>query len=221
MRVNIKMNTIHYDFSSEALSALREDVKAATSERRYLHVKAVEETIDRLGTLYLPDERKMLRAAALLHDLTKEFSNEKHEKILTSHGIIVTDEKRMSPKLYHAETATLLIPALYPQFAHPTLLSAIRYHTTGRKDATVFDLLLYLADYIDDSRTFPDCVFLRDYFWNKNPESMSPEERMQHLFDTIVRSVDLTVAALSKERAPISIESILMRNRFLSELHKI
>ena len=209
-----------YDFTNDALNKLRAEIQAVSSERRYLHVIAVEEMINRLGALYLPEERPMLRAAALLHDLTKEISNEKHEKILSSHGIIVTDEMRGSPKLYHAVTATLLIPERYPQFAHPTLLSAVRYHTTGRPEATVFDLLLYLADYIDESRTFPDCVLLRNYFWNKHPEALTKEERMRHLFDTIVRSVDLTVAALSEERVPISIDSIQMRNYFLLLLNK-
>lgn len=213
------MNT--YDFSNDALDSLRAEIKAVTSERRYLHIAAVEEMIDRLGALYLPEERPMLRAAALLHDLTKEISNEKHEKILSSHGIIVTDEMRISPKLYHAVTATLLIPERFPQFAHPTLLSAVRYHTTGHSGATVFDLLLYLADYIDESRTFPDCVFLRDYFWEKAPEALTKEEQIRHLFDTVVRSVDLTVAALSEERVPISIDSIQMRNHFLLLLNKI
>lgn len=212
------MNT--YDFSNDALDSLRAEIKAVTSERRYLHIAAVEKMIDRLGALYLPEERPMLRAAALLHDLTKEISNEKHEKILSSHGIIVTDTMRISPKLYHAVTATLLIPERFPQFAHPTLLSAVRYHTTGRPGATVFDLLLYLADYIDESRTFTDCVFLRDYFWGKHPDTLTKEERMRHLFDTVVRSVDLTVAALSEERSPISIDSIEMRNYFLLLLNK-
>ncbi len=209
------MNTTNIDFSSNALDALRSEIRASLSERRFAHVAAVEAMIDRLGALYLPDKRPMLRAAALLHDLTKEFSNERHEEIFASHGIIVTDEKRLSPKLYHAETAALLIPERYPHFADPALLSAVRYHTTGREEMTLFDLLLYLADYIDENRTFPDCVFLRDYFWGKDPASMPKEERLRHLYDTVVLSVDLSVAALASDRAMVSVESVLMRNRLL------
>jgi len=209
------MNTKNYDFSENALAALRESVKNDLSEYRYAHIAAVERMIERLGALYLSDEIPMLRAAALLHDLTKEFSKEKHEKILSSHGIIVTDEMRLSPKLYHAVTASLLIPELYPHFSHPTLLSAVRYHTTGYTDATTFDLLLYLADYIDDSRTFDDCVLLREYFWGKHPEKMDVPERRRHLWDTVIRSVDLTATALIKEGVPISADSIHMRNRLI------
>ncbi|MBR2906911.1 MAG: HD domain-containing protein [Clostridia bacterium] len=209
------MNTKNYDFSENALATLRESVKSDLSEYRYAHIAAVERMIERLGALYLSDEIPMLRAAALLHDLTKEFSKEKHEKILSSHGIIVTDEMRLSPKLYHAVTASLLIPELYPQFSHPTLLSAVRYHTTGYTDATTFDLLLYLADYIDDSRTFDDCVLLREYFWGKHPERMDATGRRRHLWDTVIRSVDLTAASLIEEGSPISADSIHMRNRLI------
>lgn len=209
------MNTKNYDFSENALAALRESVKSDLSEYRYAHIAAVERMIERLGALYLSDDIPMLRAAALLHDLTKEFSKEKHEKILSSHGIIVTDEMRLSPKLYHAVTASLLIPELYPHFSHPTLLSAVRYHTTGYTDATTFDLLLYLADYIDDSRTFDDCVLLREYFWGKHPERMDVPERRRHLWDTVIRSVDLTAASLIEEGSPISADSIHMRNRLI------
>ena len=207
------MKPANYDFSTVSLDALRESIRSGLSEYRYTHVAQVEAMIVRLGALYLPDDIPMLRAAALLHDLTKEFSKEKHEKILSSHGIIVTDDMRLSPKLYHAVTAALLIPELYPHLAHPTLISAVRYHTTGHADATVFDLLLYLADYIDESRTFDDCVFLRDHFWKKAPEKMDAPQRLHHLFDTVIRSVELTVTSLERENAPISADSILMKDR--------
>lgn len=211
----MKTNMINYDFSKNALDALREEIKNGLSEYRFRHIEEVERMIARLGVLYLPTELPMLRAAALLHDVTKEFSNEKHEEILCSHGIIVTDADRLSPKLYHAVTAALLIPGKFACFAHPTLLSAVRYHTTGRADTTVFELLLYLADYIDESRTFDDCVALRRFFWSKEPEKMTEAERRAHLYDTVIRSVDLTVAALIKEGAPISPDSIYMRNRLI------
>lgn len=212
----------NYDFSESALDALRAQIEGGLSEYRFCHIAAVEAMIARLGALYLPHEIPMLRAAALLHDLTKEFSNKKHEEILSSHGIIVTDEDRISPKLYHAVTASLLIPEEFPTFAAPALVSAVRYHTTGRADITVFELLLYLADYIDESRTFDDCIYLRDYFWGKHPEKMTDAERLDHLYDTVIRSVDLTVASLTKEAAPISADSIHMRNRLilLRKLHR-
>lgn len=214
------MKTVTYDFSDSALDALRESVKSGLSEYRFAHIAAVEQMIVRLGALYLPNDLPMLRAAALLHDLTKEFSKEKHEKILSSHGIIVTDDMRLSPKLYHAVTAALLIPELYPHLASPTLVNAVRYHTTGCANVTTFDLLLYLADYIDDSRTFADCVYLREYFWDKHPEKMDAPTRYRHLLKTVIRSVDLTVASLLREGALVSNDSNEMKEHLLHILNE-
>lgn len=213
-------NTIQFDFSEASLDTLREEIREGLSEYRFRHIAEVERMIVRLGELYLPNDLPMLRAAALLHDLTKEFSNEKHEKILASHGILLTDADRLSPKLYHAVTASLLIPEEQPRFAHPSVVSAVRYHTEGHADMTLFSLLLYLADYIDESRTFPDCVALREYFWGSSPERMSDEERLAHLYATVIRSVDLTVTSLIGESVPISPRSIEMRNALIARLRQ-
>ena len=48
----------------------------------------------------------------------------------------------------------------------PELVSAVRYHTTGRADMTIAEKIIYLADFIDMSRKFEDCVVLRDYFFD-------------------------------------------------------
>ena len=55
-----------------ALDALRERVKGTMSEKRFAHTAAVERMVVRLGELYCPELIPELRAAALLHDITKE-----------------------------------------------------------------------------------------------------------------------------------------------------
>lgn len=207
-----------FDFSEISLHTLRESVKGGLSEYRFRHIAEVENMIVRLGRLYLPTELPRLRASALLHDFTKELSAQEHERILASHGILLTDADRLSPKLYHAVTAALTIPEVYPALADETVIRAVRYHTTGRADMTLFEMLLYLADYIDESRTFHDCVALRSYFWDACPEAMGETERLLHLYRTLIRSVDYTVESLLKEGAPISIDSIHMRNALIARL---
>ena len=44
------------------------------------------------------------------------------------------------------------------------LINAVRYHTTGRADMSICEKIIFLADYIDMSRKFDDCVKLRNYF---------------------------------------------------------
>jgi radical SAM protein with 4Fe4S-binding SPASM domain len=82
---------------------------------------------------------------------------------------------------------------------------------------TLTEKLLYLADYIDDSRSFENCVILRRYFWGAEPEGMSMEARMTLLCETLLLSFDMTVRDLLAEGAPVSVETMEARNALLLE----
>ena len=206
-----------YDFSDATLNALRESIRKDLSDYRFRHIAEVENMIVRLGELYLPDEIPMLRAAALLHDFTKELPREEHERILREHGILST-EACLSPSLYHAVTAALLIPERFPTLASETLVSAVRYHTTGRHGITTAEMLLYLADFIDESRTYDDCIRVRQAFWDADPASMNEADRLTHLYKILIETVDKTVLSLLRRASPISPDSIRMRNDLIARL---
>ena len=202
------------------LDSLRDRLRGEMSEKRYRHTVAVEEMAIRLGELYLPKDIPQLRAAALLHDITKEFSLENQLQILQRFGIITYYSDKISPKTLHARTAALLIPEKYPAFADPRVIEAVRWHTTGRAGMSVSEKLIYLADYIDMSRTFPDCVALREMFWGADPAGMSGEEREAHLRAVLLSSFDRTVAALLEEGSLISPETMLARNELVEETRR-
>ena len=63
----------------------------------------------------------------------------------------------------------------------------------------LFDALIYLADYIEENRTFEDCVRLREYFLSAKPEEMDDAARLVHLYKTMVKSVNMTVRCLAEE----------------------
>jgi nicotinate-nucleotide adenylyltransferase len=171
----------------------------------------------RLGRLYAPDKLDILGAAALLHDITKEYSSDKQLQICREFGIIISKQDILTPKTFHAKTAAALIPSLYPAFADDEVLSAVRWHTTGRADMTLTEKLVYLADYIDESRTFDDCVTLRRMFWEAEPEKMGETERRKHLDRVLIRSYDMTLAGLIAEGAPISDDTFRARNALIVE----
>ena len=202
-------------FDETALDRLRESVREGMSEKRFRHTAAVEKMAARLGELYAPDKIDILRAAALLHDITKEYSSEKQLQICREFGIIISKQDILTPKTFHAKTAAALIPTRYPEFADPEVISAVRWHTTGRADMSLLEKIVYLADYIDESRTFPDCVALRDLFWDAAPESMSSEEREAHLDRVLIRSFDMTLAGLIEDGAPVSDDTFSARNSLI------
>ena len=211
------MNTI----TEQMLDELRERVMQGMSPKRFRHTVAVEEMVTRLCALYCPDLTLRMRAAALLHDITKELDGAEQERLCQAYGLPVTPADRISPKTFHARTAAAMIPVSYPAFDDPVIVSAVRWHTTGHAGMTLCEKLLYLADYIDDSRTFQNCVILRRYFFGANPQKMTEEERLTLLRETMLLSYDMTVRDLLDERKPIAEDTLQARNELLSELAKV
>ena len=203
--------------TEKMLDTLRENVKGSMSQKRFVHTAAVEEMVARLCALYCPEHTLQLRAAALLHDLTKELTPEAQEELCAAYDIPTDDLQRLSPKTYHAKTAAARIVRDFPQFADTIIVDAVRWHTTGHAGMTLTEKLLYLADYIDDSRTFSSCVLLRRYFFGAEPEQMTKEERERHLRATLLLSYEHTLKDLLAEGAPIDEDTIRARNELLVE----
>lgn len=207
-------------FFEEKLNALRTSVSAQMSDYRFTHTAEVEKMAVRIGELYSPDKLDILRAAALLHDITKEYTTDGHAALIERGGESLSALERLSYKTLHARSAVELIKERYPEFADDEVLSAVRYHTTGRADMTLCEMIIYLADYIDESRRFEDCVKLRNYFWGAHPETMSESEREEHLLRTLLLSLDVTLRALTDEGSPISIDSVSARNSIILKLKR-
>lgn len=116
-------------------------------------------------------DREKLAFAALLHDITKSFSPEEHKQFAESRHICLPAANTDSPKTLHAVTGAYMAEELFPDDADETVFSAIRWHTTGKAGMTLTEKLMYLADFIEPTRTFPDCVRLRGYFYSRIGEN--------------------------------------------------
>ena len=199
------------------LDGLRASVAESMSPKRLRHALAVESMTERLCALFCPELTMPMRAAALLHDCTKELDLAGQEALCRELGLTVTDADRLAPKTLHAKTAAALIPVRYASFDDPLIVNAVRWHTTGHGEMTLTERILYLADYIDDSRSFESCIILRRYFWGAEPERMEMGERLALLCDTLILSFDMTVRDLLTERRQISSETVEARNALLAE----
>lgn len=185
------------------LVALQSAVQARLSPYRFAHTVGVVRMAACLGELFCPSEAHMLRAAALLHDITKELTPEAQLTLLEEAGVLLRADELASPKIYHGITAPLVIARDFPLFATDLLLSAVRWHTTGRAGMSLTEALLYLADYIEEGRTFPDCVELRRRFFDARPHKMDREARLSHLALVLRESLEMTVADLTDAGAPV------------------
>ena len=186
------------------IEMLRASVASVLSEKRMKHVLAVEDMAFRIGLLFYPNDCEMLnllRAAALLHDVTKELTDEEQLAILSEHSVRPLPEDLASMPTIHALTGALIIPERFPEFADERLIDAVRYHTTGREGMSLIEKIIFLADYIDETRTYPSCVALREEFFGSDIANMSEEEKARHLDRAALRSIDNTLSYLeSKQR---------------------
>ena len=207
------------EINEAMLSSLRGSVAARMSEKRFAHTLGVEEMAARIAEIYCPEKSNLLRAAALLHDITKELTPDGHKRICAENGIRMSEEMEQAPSTQHAFTASLLIPEHYPSFADEEIISSVRYHTTGRADMSLSDKIIYLSDYIDLTRTYPDCVELRNMFWEVDFSKMTEAERFVHLDKVMLRSFDMTIADLKARNRQISRETAKARESLLIKIN--
>lgn len=126
---------------------------------RFRHSLGVAKEAVLLATLYGADPEKA-RLAGLLHDLAKNRSEQESLLWAEEFGISFDPVTQRSHTLWHAPLA-----AAYAEkklgVSDPDLLSAIRYHTTGRAGMSQLEKVVYLADYTSEDRSYPDAEYLR------------------------------------------------------------
>ncbi len=199
---------------NERIITLREAVKPYLTDKRYAHTLAVEREAAALARIYLPEKEEKLRIAALLHDITKKESTEKQLQMCAEFGIEVSEDDVLAPKTFHAKTAAALAARDFEAYTDEEICLGIRYHTTGHADMTVFEAIVYLADYIEETRTFGDCVTLRQYFYSRIAKE-GAEKRNVILRDTMILSFDMTIRNLMEEGGLIDHDTIAARNRYI------
>ncbi len=204
-------------FTEQMLDTLREKIESLMSPKRLRHTVEVEKMAAYLGTLYAPDKVLTLRAAALLHDITKERTQDWHIMTCAKHNIELGRDALLAPKTLHAVTAAALIPEEFSEFATEEVIGCVRWHTTGKEGMTLLEKLIYLADYIDMSRTFEDCVRLRELFMSACPETLDTVQRLYHLDDTLIMSFDMTVRGLLEDGRLISGDTVSARNELVRD----
>lgn len=129
----------------------REHILARLSGYRLKHTLGCEKAARKLAKKYGADPEKCA-FAAILHDITKQFSREEQLNLCTQYGIIPNSVEQVEWKMLHGKTAAAIARAEYG--APEDVCDAIACHTTGRADMTLIDKIIYLADYIEETRDF-------------------------------------------------------------------
>ena len=199
-----------------SIEEIRKIVEGLMSGKRLSHTYGVVREAEALAKIFLPEKVEKLSLAALLHDITKEFSLEKQIELCKEYGVFI-DYGNIVPKLLHSKTGCEFARrTLGAEIVDDEIYSGIFFHTTGRENMTLFESIIYLADYIEDTRAFEDCVTLRNFFYDSLLSANSYEEKIEVLRKTMVMSFDLTIKNLIDEGKLIDFDTIKARNYFIS-----
>jgi len=199
------------------IDTLRLKVKDYMSMKRYNHTLGVERAAAKLGKYCLPEQIDKLRSAALLHDISKELPAEEQMRILAStDGIVESDFA--SPPAHHAFTAPFIVRRDFPNFADKDILSAVFNHTTGSCDMSIFDEIIFIADYIEDGREYAHCVKTRELLYERLNTSPDTEERIRWLHVAVVEILNFTIDYLSGKKMFINERTMAARNEFLKKI---
>lgn len=138
---------------------IKEILKENLTPKRYNHSLEVAKEARRLALKYGCDEEKAY-FAGLLHDITKNLSDEKQLQIIRDFDIILTDVELNAKKLWHAITGTAYVKNVL-KIEDEEILNAIRYHTTAKADMSLLETVLYLADFTSADRDYDDVDVMR------------------------------------------------------------
>ena len=157
------------DYRGLPFGRLREVSLSLHKSSRRAHAEGTSETAVRLARKYGADEALAARAG-ILHDLTKALSGPQQLEFCRLHGIAVSDEERESPGILHGKTAAWCARERFGECE--AVCSAIEFHTTGKADMTLLEKIIYIADYVEPTRSFPGVDALREAVWRSLDEGV-------------------------------------------------
>ncbi|MBC5629828.1 bis(5'-nucleosyl)-tetraphosphatase (symmetrical) YqeK [Clostridium sp. NSJ-6] len=121
-------------------------------ENRYNHTVGVVNTAIELAEIHGENKFKA-EIAALSHDIAKNMKVTDLKKLIDEEGISLTIDEEKNMELWHAIVAPILGKKVF-KIEDDEILSAMRWHTTGKENMSRLDKIIYLADLIEPSRKF-------------------------------------------------------------------
>ena len=138
---------------------IKERLKKLVSKKRFKHTLGVFETAEMLAMAYEVDVQKA-RMAALLHDCAKGIKGDSVRKYVFEHTVFLDEIEKKETALSHGAIGAHMARSEFG-INDDEIISAIRYHTTGKPDMTKLEKIVYIADFIEPNRSYPGVDELR------------------------------------------------------------
>lgn len=147
-----------------------EEIKKRLSEYRFYHSLNVADEAKRLAKKYGADEEKAF-TAGLIHDIMKDTDYSVQKEIIEKYSGKMTAVELANPKIWHAVSGEAFLRHKL-NVTDEEILTAVRYHTTGRAGMSLLEKVVYIADYTSAERNYPDVDVIRQKAENSLEEAM-------------------------------------------------
>lgn len=120
------------------------------SERRYRHSLGVEDMAVRLADLHGGNASKAAFAGRY-HDIAKNFDQDRMDSFIRKYGL--SENLLGNTALAHSKVGAAI---LADEFGvnDEDILNAVRFHTTARKEMSLLEEIVFVADVVEDNRTY-------------------------------------------------------------------
>ena len=112
---------------------------------------------------------------------------------------------------------------LSPQSGHQLHLlldAAVRNHTVGSPDMSVFDEIILLADYIEFGRSYEGCVALRKKVFDELEGCEGADECVAVLHSAVAESLDNNIKEFTSRGKPFHSRTKLTRDAILAKIER-
>ncbi len=134
-------------------------IKNTLSEYRFHHSMCVAERARELAKKHGVDENKAY-LAGILHDVTKEMPNDEQIALIEKYDRKLTYVEKGNHRVFHQMSGAVYVKHIL-KIDDVEVINGIRYHTTGREGMTLFEMIIYLADFTSEDRSYPDVDVMR------------------------------------------------------------
>lgn len=138
---------------------VRDFAKSSLNEKKFGHCVRVEKMAIKLSKLYKEDIQKV-KIAAIAHDCAKFFSYEKMFGYMKKFNEPIDEIQKNVPYLLHGPVGALRLKEKF-NIKDKDILNAIKYHTTGRKNMSLLEKIIYISDLIEEGRDFKNVEIIR------------------------------------------------------------
>ncbi|UNC93947.1 bis(5'-nucleosyl)-tetraphosphatase (symmetrical) YqeK [Candidatus Contubernalis alkalaceticus] len=184
------------------LNSWKKILKRVLDSERFIHSIGVQKASLELALLYGTDPVKA-ETAGLLHDFGKQFKTGELLKKAREWGIPVQLVEELSPDLLHGPVGAQVLKRQFG-LADTEVIEAISFHTTGKEQMGDLSRIVFLADYIEENRSFPGVQEIRVL-------------SRRDLREALLEALDATIRYVLNRGLPLHPYSVDFRNAILCE----